>query len=231
MNRSFSMTDEPLDIDEPLDVSTVPSNPWFESIGQVEFVKFQSELETLGRYRAFLETSLRDFIIHERAAFEQKEYLQGVPTSYSGEAEMFAEDELAGVENVMPLFVYGSLLALCFTLLEQLMDDLVHATKDVVGQSLKDFPRKRREPTIEWKRRFLASTTNTLLEIDVEVDRELTRLRGLRNGFVHAASEEKVPGTVKVSTVRIDGEDIESAFATIGAYAYSLELEIADFFD
>jgi hypothetical protein len=133
------MTDKHRDLVENLiGGEIVPSNPWFETYhGRIEFVKFQHDLEALGRYVEVLDDSLRSVLAEKRAAYERKDFLRGVPDGWSGEAEMGAHEELRAVEEAMPHFAFGSALALCFMLLEQLLDDLIHLEEPARAQTSK----------------------------------------------------------------------------------------------
>ena len=58
---------------------------------------------------------------------------------------------------------------------------------------------------------------------DEDTSHELSRLRILRNKFIHAGSKELVPGTISVPEVSVTREDIEAALTAIGSYAELLE--------
>lgn len=202
----------------------VPANPWFETFtGDIEFVKFQYDIDALGRYVDVLDSSLRSFLAQERAACDRKDFLLGVPDGWSGEAEMVAREELGKVED-MPYLAFGSALALCFMTLEQLLNDLISLTEMRKNKpAFKIFPRKRGEPYTERARRFLAEAWDVPLELDADTAEELARLRAMRNRFIHAASKEPVPGTISEPIVFVTREDVESALTTIGSYAWVLE--------
>ena len=192
-------------------------------------MKFQYELEALGRYVEVLDNSLRRFAAQEKMAFKRKDYLEGMPDGWSGEAQMVAEEELSKVEEVMPRFAFGSTLALCFMLLEQLLQDLVKTTEmRKGGQTFKRFPHKRGEPAIKIAHRFLAESWNVSLELDEETAQELDRLRVMRNQFIHAVSMEVYPGTISEPVVSVTREDVDAALMTIGAYAFVLECGLQD---
>jgi hypothetical protein len=202
----------------------LPANPWFQTdSGYVEFVKFQYAIEALGRYTEVLDDSLHRFLAEERAAFERKDYLQRVPDGWRGEAELVAGEGLGNLEDAMPHFAFGSTLALCFMLLEQLLKDLIALTEMRKGLSFKRFPYKRGEPDIERTWRFLAESWRVSLEVDEETSHELKRLRAMRNKFIHAASKELYPGTISEPAVSVTREDIATALTMIGSHAWVLE--------
>jgi hypothetical protein len=81
----------------------------------------------------------------------------------------------------------------------------------------------RGESHVQRAHRFLAGSWNISLDLDEDTSHELSRLRILRNKFIHAASKELVPGTISVPEVSVTREDIEAALTAIGSYAELLE--------
>jgi len=180
--------------DESLGGYIVPSNPWFDAAvdsphGPIEFIRFQAGLEAIARYLDLLEGAVGRSLAEERAAFERRDFLARAPSGWEGEAELVASEVLAENEDFLPPFAYGSTLALCFTVFERLLRDLVTLTEDQTSHSLKAFARRRGEPYIAHAQRFLEATFGTDIGVDDETAAELDRLRRLRNRFVHELAE------------------------------------------
>jgi hypothetical protein len=210
----------------------VPSNPWFDAAvdsphGPIEFIRFQAGLEAIARYLDLLEEAVGRSLAEERAAFERRDFLARAPSGWEGEAELVASEVLAENEDFLPPFAYGSTLALCFTVFERLLRDLVTLTEDQTSHSLKAFARRRGEPYIAHAQRFLEATFGTDIGVDDETAAELDRLRRLRNRFVHELAEPSSGQPVRAeppgpSPAPIDRRTIEHALRTLGSCAAAL---------
>jgi hypothetical protein len=217
---------------ELVDGYIVPSNPWFDAAlnsprAGIEFVRFQAELEAIARYVGLLDDTINRTLVDEREAFERQDYLAGISPEWSGEAEMVASEELLENEDLLPRFAYGSVLVLCFTILEKLLDELVAAAEHQTGHRIKTFDRQRGEPEIAHAQRFIESALGTRVEVDADTTAELHRLRVLRNRFVHGLAEPRRTESASADPLGsalalLNRNTIEQALQTLGGLAFAL---------